>query len=133
MHSLANIAPLLPGTCSVLTLHDLTFMRRRTFGWTTTLGMSLFAWLSAHRADALITSSAAARAEIIALTRVKAGRVSVVPLGCDRPRVAATSTAELRELFRLDGTRVVLCVAAKRPHKNQELLLRALGGLPVRA
>ncbi len=27
--------------------------------------------------------------------------------------------------------RVVLCVAAKRPHKNQELLVRAAGRLPA--
>ncbi len=131
VHSLANFAPLLAGTCSVLTLHDLTFMRRRTFGLSTTVGMSLFAWLSAHRVDALIAPTAAARAEILALTRVAPGRVSVVPNGCDRPAVPATPPSELRARYDLNGARVVLCVAAKRPHKNQELLLRALGGLPA--
>jgi glycosyltransferase involved in cell wall biosynthesis len=131
VHSLANFSPLLAGTPTVLTLHDLTFMRRRTFSWTTSLGMSALAWLSAHRADAVIAPTAAARAEILALTRVGEGRVSVVHNGCDRRAVAATPAAELRARYRLDQARVVLCVAAKRPHKNQELLLRALPMLPA--
>ncbi len=129
VHSLANFSPLVAGTPSVLTLHDLTFMRRRTFRASTTVGMSLFAWLSAHRVNALIAPTAAARAEILALTRVAPERVRVVPNGCDRPTVAATPADELRSRYRLNGARVVLCVAAKRPHKNQELLLRALGQL----
>ena len=37
----------------------------------------------------------------------------------------------MRERLGLGDRRVVLCVAAKRPHKNQELLVRAAERLPA--
>ena len=37
----------------------------------------------------------------------------------------------MRERLGLGERRVVLCVAAKRPHKNQELLVRAAERLPA--
>ena len=40
MHSLASVAPIrVPGVAHVITLHDVTFFRRRTFGAVTTFGM----------------------------------------------------------------------------------------------
>ena len=41
------------------------------------------------------------------------------------PAVEGTPPEAIRARYELAGTRVVLCVAAKRPHKNQELLIRA--------
>ncbi len=38
VHSLASIAPLVVGTRSVVTLHDVTFLRERTFGRLTNWG-----------------------------------------------------------------------------------------------
>jgi glycosyltransferase involved in cell wall biosynthesis len=103
VHSLASVAPIrVPGVTHVITLHDVTLFRHRTFGAVTTFGMRQVISRAARHADGLITGSAVARDEICA------------ELGLDPRR------------YDLDGRRVVLCVAAKRPHKNQEVLVRAL-------
>jgi glycosyltransferase involved in cell wall biosynthesis len=127
VHSLANVAPLYPGAPSVVTLHDLTFMVTRTLGRVSAWSIGFFAKAAAHRADGLITGSAAARNEICTILGVPPERVIVIHHGHE-PSRAQVATAEqgLRESYGLQGSRVVLCVAAKRPHKNQELLIRAV-------
>ena len=45
-------------------------------------------------------------------------------------RADRAARARVRERLGLGDRRVVLCVAAKRPHKNQELLVRAAEQLP---
>jgi len=85
----------------------------------------------APRADALIAVSAAARDDICELLGIDPSRFVVVPHGVGRPASHDASLSEdARRHFGLDGARVVLCVAAKRPHKNQALLLRAGTDLP---
>jgi glycosyltransferase involved in cell wall biosynthesis len=132
VHSLASVAPVLPGAPAVVTLHDVTFLLRPTFGRLTTWGMGALVAIAAHRADALICSTAAARAEICSLLRVDPGRFTVVPLGHEPTRVAEPVPAEvLSARHDLGGARVVLCVAAKRPHKNQAVLIEAMPRLGV--
>src|SRR5947209_13902444 len=41
VHSLASVAPILPGARAVVTLHDVTFLLQATFGRLTTAGMRL--------------------------------------------------------------------------------------------
>jgi glycosyltransferase involved in cell wall biosynthesis len=131
VHSLASVAPVYPGATSVVTLHDVTFLLRPTFGRATTWGMGLLLRAAARRADGLITGSAAAGEEIAAVIGIEPQRLTVVHHGHERSRaVSATDPEELRERYGLAQGRIVLCVAAKRPHKNQELLLRALTRLP---
>lgn len=131
LHSLANLAPALPATRSVVTLHDVTFMVQPTFGRVTTLGMSAVVRRAARRADVLIASTAAAREEICSVLGTDPARFAIVPLAHDRPApVAPVEEATLRERFGLGAGRVVLCVAAKRPHKNQALLIEAATSLP---
>src|SRR5438094_189597 len=48
----------------------------------------------------------------------------------DFASVAALPADEVRGRYGLDGRRLVLSVGAKRPHKNQELLVRAATALP---
>lgn len=126
VHSLASIAPVHPGVRSVVTLHDVTFLLRPTFGRATTWGMGMLVRSAARRADALVTGSAAARDEICSLLKVAPGRFTVVPHGSEprQPR-EITSPETIRERYELHGANVVLCIAAKRPHKNQQLLIRA--------
>jgi glycosyltransferase involved in cell wall biosynthesis len=127
VHSLANIAPLYPGTRSVVTLHDVTFMVTRTFGLLSTLSMGFFAKAAVRRADGLITGTAAARDETCAVLDVSPARFDVVHHGHEQRSAApAMAEQEIRDRHQLQGARVVLCVAAKRPHKNQELLIRAV-------
>jgi glycosyltransferase involved in cell wall biosynthesis len=85
---------------------------------------------AARRANSLMAPSAATRDEICAVLGLDPETVAVIPHGAGRlPDVEPMPEAELRERHRLDAGRVVLCVAAKRPHKNQGLLVRALAHL----
>lgn len=122
VHSLASVAPIVTGATAVITLHDVTFMRLPTFGALTTFGMSQVVGRASRRADGLICGSAAARDEVCATLRLDPARFAVVHHGRDP---AARRGARAGG----DG-RIVLCVGAKRPHKNQELIVRALRALP---
>jgi len=127
VHSLASVAPIrLPGVAHVITLHDVTFFRFETFNPVTTWGMRQVVARAARHADGLIAVTAAARDDIVAELGLAPERFSVVHHGAARPdAVAAAPEGEVRARYGLDGQRVVLCVASKRPHKNQELLVRA--------
>ena len=111
----------------VVTVHDVTFFRTRTCRRRATFAMRQ-SWppAAAQRADGLIAISAAARDEIARDARPLARgalhrRAPRRRRRAGRPprRTGASVRARLRAA---DGARVVLCVAAKRPHKNQELL-----------
>jgi glycosyltransferase involved in cell wall biosynthesis len=126
VHSLANVAPVYPAARAVVTLHDVTFLRTPTFGRLTTWGMGALVKAAVRRADRLITVTVAARDEICSLLGVDAARFDVVHHGHEPVHAARPTPAEvIRDRHGLSGRRVVLCVAAKRPHKNQALLLRA--------
>jgi glycosyltransferase involved in cell wall biosynthesis len=126
VHSLASVAPAYPGARGVVTLHDVSFLLRPTFGRLTTLGMGLLVRVAARRAYGLIAGTAAARDEICSVLGVDISRFTVIHHGVERASPVQPTGAEvLRERYGLQGARVVLCVAAKRPHKNQELLVRA--------
>jgi glycosyltransferase involved in cell wall biosynthesis len=125
LHSLASVAPIVAGVPAAITLHDVTFFRRRTFGALTTFGMRTIVSRAARRADALLTGSVAARDEICEVLGLAPERFDVVPHGHGRARSDAADHAQVRERHGLRGERLVLCVAAKRPHKNQEVLVRA--------
>jgi glycosyltransferase involved in cell wall biosynthesis len=126
VHSLASVAPIFAGVPSVITLHDATFFTHKTFGLATTLGMRFVVSQAAARADQLITGAAVARDEVCRVMEIEPSRFAVVHHGLGRrPMVAASAPDEVRQRYRLAGERLVLCVAAKRPHKNQEVLVRA--------
>jgi glycosyltransferase involved in cell wall biosynthesis len=125
LHSLASIAPVWPRVPAVITLHDVTYLRIKTFSRATTLAFRATVGPAARRAGALLTGSAAARDEICSLLGLSPDRFLVVPHGPGRPPVEPADEGEVRATYGLGGRRVVLCVAAKRPHKNQEVLVRA--------
>jgi len=132
LHNLASTGPALtPGLATVLTLHDVTFMQMTTFGRATTWGMARVVRLAARDADALITASAGARDEICAALGVAATDFQVVPHGVSvNSGPAPEEEGPVRAAFGLQDRRLVLCVGALRPHKNQELLVRAAPLLP---
>ena len=131
LHSLASIAPVwTPGTRSVITLHDVTFLRIRTFSRATTLAFRATVGPAAKRAAALLTGSAAARDEICALLGLDPDRFLVVPHGPGRPPAEAADEESVRSAHGLGDRRILICVAAKRPHKNQGVLIRAVPALP---
>jgi glycosyltransferase involved in cell wall biosynthesis len=128
VHSLASVAPVRALTRSVITLHDLTFMSRPTFGRLTTFGMAQVISRATAHADELISGSEAARDDVCRELGIDPGRVTVIPHGAGRAAVGdPVSEDVLRLRYGLTGSdRVVLCPAAKRPHKNQEVLIRAM-------
>lgn len=132
VHSLASIAPIRLPVPAVITLHDVTFLRQRTFGAITTAGLRAIVPLAARRADALITATVAARDEICAALGLAPDRFDVVPHGVDLPqaRPCGSGAGRMRERLGVGDERIVACVAAKRPHKNQEVLVRAAAKLP---
>jgi glycosyltransferase involved in cell wall biosynthesis len=128
VHSLASVAPVFTATPAVITLHDATFFHMRTFSAVTTAGMRLIVRAAARRADALIAISAAGRDDVAATLGIPAAAIPVVHLGAGRPPgVPPEPEDRVRARRGLPPAgRIVLCVAAIRPHKNQELLVRAL-------
>jgi len=132
LHSIASTGPVwTPGLPSVVTLHDVTFMRIATFGRVTTWGMSQVVARAARDADALIAVSAAARDQICAVLELDPDRFTVVPHGVGPvPRTEPADEAVVQRQMALGDRRIALCVAALRPHKNQELLVRAAAELP---
>jgi len=127
----ASTAPLrAPGMRTVITMHDATMFEHATFGRVTTQAMRFTMLGPARRADGLIVGSAAARDQICRALGLDPARFTVVHHGAGRPGPVAAPEPGVRATYGLRDARVILCVAAKRPHKNQELLIRALHGVP---
>jgi glycosyltransferase involved in cell wall biosynthesis len=128
LHSLASVAPIrVPDVAHVITVHDVTFFRRRTFGAVTTFGMRQVVGRAARHADGLVTASRVARDEICDELGLDPLAFTVVHHGADLDSAASPAPeGEVRARYALDGARIVLCVATKRPHKNQEVLVRAM-------
>lgn len=132
LHTLASFAPLAPRLPAVITLHDATFLRVRTFGAATTAAMAATSVIPAHRARVLITAAQAARDDLSKTLRLPREKFVIAPHGAGRlPDTPPAPEEEVRAKLHIPpGARVVLCVAAVRPHKNQALLVRALQHLP---
>ena len=130
MHSLSNRAPRWPAVASVVTIHDVLFFQHRTMGLVSTHAMRWAVRAAATGADEVIAVSESAAGEIAATLGVDRSTITAVPHGPGRPPSAPSNGDEVLRRHGLDGTRFVLCVAAKRPHKNQRLLVEALPELP---
>ncbi len=128
VHSLANTGPGWGRFRRVVTIHDLhhRLVPEAHLGLRG-LGMRVLVPLAARRSDRIIAVSQSTRSDLIALSRVPSGKIDVVPEGIGSPPVAAAlPEAAARARFQLGDRRFVLCVAAKRPHKNLLALLGAL-------
>jgi glycosyltransferase involved in cell wall biosynthesis len=128
LHSLASVAPVrVPGVTHVITVHDVTFFRHATFGAATLFGMRQVVSRAVRHADGLITATSASRDEVCNELGLDPDLFSIVPHGAERlTPVAGAPESEVRARYGLEDRRAVLCVAAKRPHKNQEVLVRAM-------
>jgi glycosyltransferase involved in cell wall biosynthesis len=97
-------------------------------------GMRLLVALAARQSRRILTLSEAAKEDIVRFLRVPADRVDVTYLGPGLPDdVTPTPEGELRGRLRLDDEPIVLTVSAKRPHKNLERLISAVGTLEAPA
>lgn len=129
VHSLSNLGPIRISPPLVLTVYDVMFLRQPTMRGVSRMAIGAFVRLAAPRAAAVVTMSESSRAEILADLRVDPARVFLIRTP-GRPLGAAADPAVLRARLGLEGRRIVLNVGAKRRHKNQALLIRAVERLP---
>jgi len=132
VHGLANIVPpIQPRVATVATILDLIWIHYpKTMDRSGTWGMKLSSGPSMRRADRVIAISEAAKADMVETIGLDPARIDVTLLGVRLDETAApTPEAELRESLGLGSSRVVLCVAQKREHKNLANLVRAVAGL----
>jgi glycosyltransferase involved in cell wall biosynthesis len=142
VHGLANLAPLVhPRVASVATILDVIWIHHPdATGPRFRAVMGTLVPLVARSSTRIIAISEAARDDIAATLGVDTDKFDVTPLGIERiagvgPPDAARSlerSSAIRERLGLDARPVVLCVAAKRAHKNLHGLIAALALLARR-
>jgi glycosyltransferase involved in cell wall biosynthesis len=132
LHSLASTGPVVaPGMAHVLTVNDLIYASHpETHPGLLRHGMGLIVPASARAADRIIAISAHTRDELVRLLDIDPAKMDVVPDGPGiEPAVPPTPEAELRARYGLGDRPLVLAVSARRPHKNLERLIDAMGRL----
>ena len=129
VHGPAGITPIVPRRPpAVVTVLDVIWIHHPD----TLTARSRVAWRTLDRphcartARRVITISEAAAADLVATLGVDRGKIDVTPLGFRAPEGVAVGELPVA----LDERPVVLCVAAKRSHKNQAALVEAMVALP---
>lgn len=129
VHGLANLAPVVrggvPGVVTILDViwihHPLAVATRAR------VVMRALAPLCGHRAARVIAISQSAADDISQTLRIPAGKFDVTPLGIDQSAPPPPPPVDpVRRELGLGAEPLVLCVAAKRRHKNLDALIRAL-------
>jgi glycosyltransferase involved in cell wall biosynthesis len=130
VHGLANLGPVVhPGVATVTTILDVIWVHHpeavtllfRTMGRTLTPSVG-------RSSSRIIAISQAARDDIASTLHLDVEKFDVTPLGV-LPPPASPSLADpraVRERLGLGPEPIVLCVAAKRAHKNLHGLIRAI-------
>jgi len=128
-----TFTPLIRPCPVVVTLHDCTIERDVRFAgsWHRQAQLTVATKAAVRRAAAITAPSEASMADI-RRHYPSAPNPTLVPNGVDLTQftgVAADSVAAARQLYGLPD-QFVLAIGAHRPHKNHEVLVRALAGLP---
>jgi glycosyltransferase involved in cell wall biosynthesis len=129
LHSPANAGPVrVPGVACLITLHDVIWLRAPE-QWSDARAvrtMHRVAVPTVRRADRVITGSHNSAKDLVELLGLSDAQIDVAHYGVRvEPDAPTAPESELRERLGLGGDPVVLCVAQKRPYKNQEALVRA--------
>lgn len=127
------LPPVMPTTRTLVTIHDLSFVRLPTF---TMPGMSRYLnrWVphSVQRADHVIAVSEATRQDIIELYHAPAHKVTVLPHGISpdfAPVIEPARLHDLRRRYGLDNWPFILSLGTIQPRKNYPRLIQALARL----
>lgn len=132
LHSLANTGPVRGRFRRVVTVHDLIHRVHPEAHFGQIAGaMRWLVLFAARRSDRLIVPSEATRRDVATMLSIAAERIDVVAQGVAPPARLAPDPAGLRKRLRLGERRVVLSVAAMRPHKNLARLIDALALIPA--
>jgi glycosyltransferase involved in cell wall biosynthesis len=132
VHSLASTAPATGRFRRITTVHDLNYqvVPEAHFG-VRGLGMRALVPLAVRRSDRVIAVSHSTRDDLVRLLHADPARIDVVPNGLGRPpATTGTPAARLRARLDLGDRQVLLCLSAKRPHKNLTGLIDALALIP---
>jgi glycosyltransferase involved in cell wall biosynthesis len=133
VHGLANLAPVVhPGTATVTTILDVIWMHHpEAAGARFRRVMKVLVPIVGRSSTRLIAISAAARDDIAATLHLDESKFDVTPLGMASIEAHTDGLNEdhVRDKLGLRAGPIVLCVAAKRPHKNLDGLIRALARL----
>jgi glycosyltransferase involved in cell wall biosynthesis len=129
VHGLANLVPVVhPGSASIVTILDVIWIHHPdAMELRARAVMRVLAPTCGHLATRVIAISHAAAEDISRTLKIPASRFDVTPLGiiADRgPR--PVNIDAVRQELELGSEPLVLCVAAKRAHKNLDGLIRAL-------
>jgi glycosyltransferase involved in cell wall biosynthesis len=133
VHSLGNTAPAWGHFRRVVTIHDLAFrLAPEAHLGVLGLGMRVLVPLAARRSHRIVVDATTTRDDLDRVLGTPRAKVDVVPLGLGTARRAEPlPEAELRAALDLGERPIVLCAAAKRPHKNLMRLLGALALIPA--
>nr|HID12440.1 glycosyltransferase family 1 protein [Anaerolineae bacterium] len=127
------LPPIRRSTCTLLTVHDLSFMR-----YPDAFVPKLRRYLervvprSIARADLVLADSAATQADIISLLGVPPGKVQVLYGGVHprfRPQPEPDEAERIRARYGLDERPYVLSVGTIQPRKNYARLIHAFNQL----
>jgi glycosyltransferase involved in cell wall biosynthesis len=134
VHGLAYACPVIaPGVATVVTLLDLTWHHHPTT--VTPAARRMFQMLTAtcgRSADRVIATSETVKRDLVRTAGIREAKIDVTPLGSPPAGSGEqTGAASLRSRLELPDHRpVLLCVGQIAPHKNHEVLLRALPMVP---
>jgi glycosyltransferase involved in cell wall biosynthesis len=133
LHSLGYVGPVVSPCATVVTLHDLNFMRlKQNMGRLRHIALSYFAVRAATHADHVITVSEFSRREMCRELGLPAERVSVIYHG--PPDGGCAFTGETTEIPPVLPERYVVAFAGGNRHKNVGRLILAFheasSGLP---
>lgn len=128
-----TLPPVLPGTRTLVTLHDLSFVRLpHCFPPTLHEYLMRNVPLAARRADLILADSEHTRRDVIELLGVTPQRVRTVYPGVE-PRFCPIADADtlqaVREKYHLPS-QFILSVGTVQPRKNYAALISALARLP---
>jgi glycosyltransferase involved in cell wall biosynthesis len=127
IHGTVNVLPLAIRCPTVVTVHDLAFLRHpERFPAAKTAYLRMAVKLSVRKAARVIAVSASTRSDLISLMGVSPERVDVVYPGVDpafRPYAAHETETFLER--HSDGRPYILHVGTLEPRKNIDVLIRA--------
>jgi len=131
-----TLPPTLPGTRTLLTVHDLSFVRDPD-----SADDRLRAFLnrvvprSVRRADHILADSQASKEDLIELWGTPSAKITVLYCGVElrfRPVTDPAALAAVRARYRLGDNPFILTISTLQPRKNHRRLIQAFAPLAAR-